>query len=121
VQIVIRFFIMKISSSRRKGKRVEGLIRDIVKEACSLSDEDIRIPVGAENGGDLKLSNRGKARFPFSAEIKARKKMDTLYKFMEQASKHYPELVPIVILKGDYKEPLVLISLDHFLSFVGQR
>ena len=42
--------------AKAKGKRVERLIRDIIKEACSLDDQDIRITIGAENGADLKLS-----------------------------------------------------------------
>lgn len=112
---------MKTRSIKTKSKRVEKLVANRIKEAFSFIDDDIRITVGSENGADIKLSARAKARFPFSVEVKARASFETLYKFYEQAKSHEPKLIPIVVLKGDYKEPLVLLNFDNFLTLVNKE
>lgn len=112
---------MKTSSGKAKGHRLEALVAKKIKEVYNLTEDDIRISVGSETGADVKLSNKAKVKFPYSVECKARASYTTLYKFYEQASKHYPELIPIVVIKGDRKEPLVLINLDHFLTVINKK
>ena len=109
-----------IRSRKAKGHRVEDLICQRIIEAFSLSKEDVRRPIGSENGADIKMSNKARAKFPYSVEIKARKSFDTLYNFLNQAARHDPKLIPLVILKGDYKEPMAVINFDYFLSLVSK-
>ena len=109
---------MKTQSIKAKGRRLEQLVLDKIIEAFSFTQDDIRKTVGSENGADIKLSAKAKAKFPFSIEIKARKSFDTLYAFYDQAKGHYKDLIPLVIIKGNHKQPLVLLDLDHFLTFI---
>ena len=99
---------------------MEKLVKNKIKEAFSLDDNDIRVTIGQENGADIKLSNKAKAVFPFAIECKARATFNTLYEFLDQAARHDPKLIPLVILKGDYKEPMALINFDYFLSLVSK-
>ena len=106
-------------SAKSKGKRLQNLIRDLIKEAFSLSDDDIRTAVGQENGADIKLSAKAKAKFPFALECKSRAEFKTLYQYLDQAKGHDPKLVPLVVMKGDRREPIVMLSFEHFLTLVG--
>lgn len=112
---------MKVQSAKAKGKRLENLVRDRLLQAFSLDSSDIRIAIGSENGADIKLSPKAKTIFPFSIECKARSKMDTLYKFYAQASTHEPKLIPLLVLKADYKNPLVVLDLDYFITLIGNN
>ena len=120
IHVKIRMTITR-KSAKAKGKRLEKLIRDKIKEAFDLDNNDIRVAVGQENGADIKLSARAKARFPFSLECKARASFNTLYGFLEQAAKHEPKLIPLVIIKGDRKEPLCIIDFESFLTLVNNN
>lgn len=99
----------------------EKEVADKIKEAFNLNDEDLRITVGSETGADIKLSAKAKKKFPFSIECKRRASLDTLYGFYEQASKHYPDLIPAVVLRADRKEPLMIISLDYLLTILSDK
>lgn len=112
---------MNVRSAKAKGKRLENLVVNRIKEAFNLGPDDIRVNIGAENGADVKLSAKAKARFPFSVECKARNSFTTLYGFYDQARSHYPELVPLVVLKEDRKEPLVLLNFDMFLTLINNK
>lgn len=112
---------MQARSARAKGKRLENLIKDKLVEAFSLTSDDIRVAIGAENGADIKLSNKAKALFPFAIECKARAKMDTLYKFYDQAVRNSDKLIPLLVLKADYKNPLVVLDFDYFLTLVNKN
>lgn len=107
-----------IRSARAKGKKMEREVRDKIIEALNLSANDVVIPVGAENGPDVKLSPKARTVFPFSVEIKRRKSFDTLYKFYNQAKGHYKDLIPLVIMRADYNRPLAMLDLDHLLTIV---
>lgn len=99
----------------------EKEIADKIKEAFSLSSDDVRCTIGQEGGADIKLSPKARVKFPFSLEAKRRKSFDTLYKFYDQAKGHYKDLIPLVIMRADYKEPLALINLDHLLTILSNK
>lgn len=111
---------MNRASAKAKGHKLEAIVRDKVIEAFSLTRDDVRISVGSETGVDIKLSPKAKALFPFAPECKARAKMDTLYNFYDQAIRNADKLIPILVLKADYKQPLVVIDLDYFLTLVNK-
>lgn len=109
-----------IRSRKVKAKRLEKLIRDKIIEAFNLTSDDVRITIGQEGGMDIKLSTRAKARFPFAVEAKARATFNTLYNFLDQAKKHDAKLIPLVVVKGDRKQPLAILDFDYFITLVSK-
>ena len=112
---------MKIRSAKAKGKLLEKEVKKKIQEAFNLSNDDIRVNIGSETGADIKLSAKAKVKFPFSLECKRRARFDTLYGFYEQAKKHYPELIPAIVLRADYKEPLIVMNFDYFLTLISNK
>lgn len=112
---------MKHRSAKNKGKLFEREIADKIKECFSLTSDDIRVTIGSETGADIKLSAKAKSVFPFSLELKRRASFKTIYDFYLQASKHYPELIPAVVIRQDRSEPLIIMNLDHFLTLVNNE
>lgn len=111
---------MKIRSAKNKGKLFEKEIADKIKECFSLTVDDIRVTVGSETGADIKLSAKAKSVFPFSLELKRRASFKGIYDFYKQASNHYKELIPAVIIRQDRSEPLIILDLDNFLTLINK-
>lgn len=110
---------MKITSAKQKGKLLEKLLRSKLLEAFpELDSEDIRVTVGQERGSDLKLTRMAQRRLPFKFECKNRATF-VGYSWYQQCCNHEGDLVPIVVIKQNRCEPLVLFSLDHFLTLIN--
>ena len=105
------------ASRKNKGRKFQQQIKASILEACpSLEPEDIVSTSMGAGGEDLKLSPKARKEFPYSVECKA-VKAATSYNWYEQAKTNCPKgAEPIAIFKVDRKEPLVIISLDHFLN-----
>jgi len=88
---------------RKKGKRVEYLIRDLLRQI----GECERVPCSGNARafkGDLILSINGQT---FKIEVKARKKFP--------ASEWFKN-ADLLIVKPDRKAPIVLLPLDTFFT-----
>lgn len=72
-----------------------------------------------QNGADVLLSAAAKQAFPFSVECKSIARFAG-YAYLEQATgnKGSDGLVPIAVVKGNRKHPLVLIGLDDFFKLL---
>lgn len=109
---------MKQLSRKRKGKRLQNLIRSKLLETFPhLKAEDVRVAATGENGCDVKLSKIAKRLFPYQVESKNQEKFRTLYSFWRQTKKH-GKLEPVLICKMNGEKPLAVIDLDHFFSLV---
>ncbi len=107
-------------SAKAKGHRLEALVRDKIIEAFNLTYDDVRIAVGSENGADVKLSRKAQAKCPFSVECKNKESFKAIYTAYEQAKAHEKALIPLLILKSNNREPLVVINLDYFITMVSR-
>ena len=90
---------------RKKGKRVEYLIRDKFREHGFDCE---RVPVsGAARGfkGDLNVEG-------YRVEVKARKSMKNLYNWFKQA------VDGILVVKADFKKPLVVLDFSLFCEML---
>ena len=110
---------MLTSSKKSKGHRLESLVRDRVIEAFDLDPQDIRIPISGEHGHDIIISGaKAKARAPFGIECKAWEKFKMIYDIYMKAAERDKKLVPLVVIKSNHKQPLVILDLDHFLTLI---
>lgn len=110
---------MKTSSSKAKGHKLEALIRDKLIAKFGLTLEDVRIPIGSENGEDLKLSTKAKSLVPLVFEAKSRSRI-AVYAYYDQAEQHRKQeaLEPVVVIKMDRRKPLLIVDLDYFLDLL---
>ena len=96
---------------RDKGARVE---RDIAKALAAYFGVKAKRRLGqARDGGeDLDID------IPFTIEVKARAEAPACQKFLEQAYEAALDTarMPIAIIKGDRKQPVVLMYLTDWLE-----
>ena len=98
-------------SQRDKGARLE---RDIAKALAAYFGIKAtrRLGQARDGGEDLDID------IPFTIEIKARAEAPAAQKFLEQAQAAALDTarMPIAIIKGDRKQPVVLMFLTDWLE-----
>tara|TARA_R100000458_G_C8187921_1_gene182660 strand:+ start:174 stop:506 length:333 start_codon:yes stop_codon:yes gene_type:complete len=110
---------MKTKSRKAKGRRLQNFVRDkILKTFKHLKTVDVRVAIMGESGADIKMSKTAKRLCPYQFECKNQQKMKTIYDFYNQAEKH-GDLEPVVIMKQNSRDPLVVIGLDHFFDLIA--
>lgn len=111
--------ILKTRSAKAKGKKLEKWIASkLLSIYPELTEEDIRTPVGAQSGPDIILSKKAKELCPYSFEAKNREVFKSLYSFVNQARVNGPDLEPVVIIKMNRENPMVLIDAEWFFKKV---
>ncbi len=113
---------MKTKSAKAKGRRLQDWVRNKLIEILSNGtphiqylEEEIKPAIMGEHGADVKLSSKVHHLFPFSIECKNQEKYSAIYNAIDQARNHsrYP---PLVFLKMNRKEPLVVLEAEQFLG-----
>lgn len=111
---------MKTQSAKAKGRRLQQQVRDAILTKFSiLEPDDVKSTSMGAGGEDVQLSPAARKLVPFNIECKARAKI-AIYEWFEQAKGH-GQLSPCLIVKADRKDPLVVISLPHFLELIGDK
>ena len=82
-----------------------------------MKDDDVRSTPAGVNGPDVQLSTKGKRYFPYSVECKNQEVFKGIYKVYDQAVQD-DGLEPLVVLKSNRREPLVIIHADHFFDLL---
>lgn len=68
------------------------------------------------SGEDVQLSPAARKLVPYQIECKSKAKSQ-VHTYYEQAKTHGKH-EPLVIVKMDYKKPLAIVDLDHFLELL---
>ena len=107
-------------SRKSKGAKFQNEIRDLLLEKfCdTLEADDIKTAVMGESGIDIKLSPAAQRKFPFAVEAKRTEKMSVPAWWEQAKANATDKLRPIIITKQNRKEPLVIMSLEDFLSLL---
>jgi hypothetical protein len=71
-----------------------------------------------QTGVDIQLSQAAKLQHPFAIECKNLKAI-AVYKFYEQAQANAGDLEPLVVIKQNRSEPLVLVDAEWFFKKVS--
>ena len=102
----------------RKGRKLQNLVRNkILKTFPHLRENDVDVANTGENGPDIRLSRIAKRLISYQFETKSQQRMKTIYSWYRQASKK-TKLEPVVVMKQNSKDPLVVISLEHFFDLI---
>jgi|TARA_R110000751_G_scaffold9300_2_gene35254 hypothetical protein len=111
---------MKQISRRRKGKRLQNLVRaKILNTFEILRATDVGVAKTGENGCDIKLSKIAKRILPYQFECKYQERLATLHKWFGQ-SRNHGGLEPVLVVKMNDKKPLLVMELDHFFEIVKE-
>ena len=111
---------MKQISRRRKGRRLQNLVRTKILETFDiLRPTDVSIAKTGENGADIKLSKIAKRILPYQFECKYQERLATLHRWFSQSKKH-GRMEPILVVKMNDKKPLLIMDLDHFFQIVKE-
>ena len=112
-------YIMKNKSRKQKGRRLQNYVRDrLLKTFKHLRKKDVEVAVMSQPGADIILSKVGKKLIPYDFECKNQEKMKTIYQWYNQAKRH-GDLEPVLVMKQNSREELVVVSLDHFLKLIA--
>lgn len=107
-------------SSKAKGRLGQQEIRDtILKTFPELEPDDVRSTAMGQSGEDIQLSPKAREILPLSIEVKRRKGLATVYDWVEQA-KQGGQYEPVVFFRGDRKDWVVMIGLDHYMELVSK-
>jgi len=112
---------MKTRSAKAKGKRLEKWVVEQLKAVFGFDDDDIRVPVGAETGADIKIAKKHALSFPFAFECKNQEAVGPIYKMYAQAESHCDDdTVPLLIIKKNNTIPLCVLDAREFFYILGQ-
>jgi|TARA_R110001592_G_scaffold322255_1_gene601178 hypothetical protein len=110
---------MNQKSRKAKGRRLQNFTRDkILKAFPHLKPSDVQCVENYAPGPDIILSKVARKLCPYQFEIKNQEKMKTVYDFYKQASKNARKLEPVVVMKMNTRDPLVIIDFEHFLELI---
>ena len=109
---------MRNSSRKAKATKLQNLVRlKILKAFPHLKKRDVDTAKEGQSGPDIVLSRIGAKLCPYNFEVKSQNRMKTIYDFYKQASKK-TKLTPIVVMKMNARQPLVVLDLDHFFTLI---
>jgi len=106
---------MKSRSCKNKGVRLQNFVKNAILNTFPvLHDDDVKTAIMGESGEDIHLSPAARLRFPFSVECKNVERLN-VWEAFAQASKNSGAYVPILVMKKNLRDPLVVIPLDEFM------
>lgn len=107
---------MLTSSKKNKGRNHQKMVRDKILKTLQLEKDDVRSTSMGASGVDILLSPLAQKKFPWAIECKSVAKI-AAYSFYEQAVANSTEkLKPLVVMKANGKQPMVMLSFDHFME-----
>ena len=110
---------MTPQSAKAKGRNLcKILVKKILDSFPDLTPYDARPTSSGATGVDLQLSTAALERFSYSPECKFHQAM-AIYAHWEQCVGNcLPDTDPLLVIKVNNKEPLAVITLDHFFELV---
>ena len=106
-------------SSKAKGRRVQNLVRDKLREKfTSLEEDDIKSAIMGTVGEDIVLSPAAKKVIPFSFECKNVERLQ-FWKTVEQAEGNSNGRTPVIVVKKNGRKPYIALPLDDWIELIS--
>lgn len=107
--------IMKTSSAKAKGRKLQQWFAKVLVEKLGVDEEDIESrPMGSQ-GEDIIMGKQTRQVFPYSVECKNQEAVN-VWKAYEQASENCKGYEPLVVIKRNRSKPLVLVDAEYFVE-----
>ena len=112
--------IMKTSTAKAKGRRLQQWMRDLLIEELAVDPEDIESrPMGSQ-GEDLIMARAAREKFPFSIECKNQESLN-VWRAWEQALANSGKYDPILVIKKNKVKPLVVVDAEYFVNLIKEN
>lgn len=106
-------------SSKAKGRRLQNLVRDKLREKfTSLEEDDIKSAIMGTVGEDIVLSPAAKKVIPFSFECKNVERLQ-FWKTVEQAEGNSNGRIPVIVVKKNGRKPYIALPLDDWIELIS--
>lgn len=104
--------------SKAKGRRLQNLVRDKLREAVSnLENDDIKSQTMGMTGEDIVLSPAAKKLIPYSFECKNVEKLN-IWSALEQTSKNCEDRIPALVFTRNYTPTYVALPFEHLIELI---
>jgi len=110
---------MLTSSAKAKGRRLQQKFMQLLIEKLDIDPEDIESRSMGAGGEDLIMSKAARNKFPYSIECKNQEKLN-IWSAWEQANSNKGLYDPIVVIKKNGVNPLVVLDAENFLDYVKE-
>ena len=111
--------MMKTSSAKAKGRRLQQKFMQLLIEKLDIDPEDIESRSMGAGGEDLIMSKAARTKFPFSVECKNQERLN-IWSAWEQANSNKGIYEPIVVIKKNGTTALVVLDAENFLEYVKE-
>ena len=111
---------MKPPSAKAKGRKLQQWVRDQLIEHRDIHPEDIESRSMGAGGEDLIMARDARQKFPFSIECKNVEKLN-VWDAYDQAKANAGDYEPIVVMKKNGKQPLVVIDAKSFIELNKEK
>lgn len=107
---------MKPQSAKAKGRALQKWTRDtLLKLYEKFTPDDIRSTAMGQSGVDIQFSSAAKEQIPFAIECKNKARI-AVYQWLDQAKTNAGNDIPIVVMKQNHGEPLVVVDAKWFFE-----
>ena len=110
---------MKTPSRKANGRRLKQKFMQRLIEKLDIDPEDIEFRSMGAGGEDLIMSKAARTKFPFSVECKNQERMN-IWSAWEQAINNRGIYEPLVVIKKNGVEPLVVLDAKVFMEYVKE-
>lgn len=110
----------KAKSVKAKGRRLQNLVRDLLRSTFSfLHEDDIKSQTMGMGGEDVVLSPEARKHIPYSFECKNVERLN-VWAAIDQCKENCGDRVPVVVMKKNRRNPYAIMPLEEFISLVKE-
>jgi hypothetical protein len=95
-------------------------VKKILETFPELTQNDVKSTSMGASGRDVQLSEAALTRFNYDVECKNRAAF-AIYTDFEQSTTRAGTAEPCLVIKANHKQPLAVITLDHFMELLNAR
>ncbi len=111
---------MKTQSAKGKGRRLQQWVREMLIEILDVHPEDLESRSMGAGGEDLIMARAAREKFPHSIECKNVERLN-VWDAYEQACANAGDYEPIVVIKKNRKNPLVVVDAQYFIKLFENK
>ena len=111
---------MNIRSAKSKGRRLQNLLRDLLRKSFPTLDEnDITSQIMGCKGEDIILSPLARKVIPYSFECKNQERLK-LWDSLKQAEDNSEDRTPVLVFKKNRSKVYVALELEDFIKLIKE-
>ena len=103
-------------SVKAKGRRLQNLVRDLLRSVFSfLHEDDIKSQTMGMSGEDIVLSPAARTIIPYSFECKNKERLN-IWQSIEQCEDNCNGSIPVVVFKRNNSKTYAVMEFDEWLK-----